>query len=88
LINKVRPLVKEGGFLVAVNNALYVSGSAYMKTLETLCADGHLRLAEIIPVPGDLIGYPGTQAGQTITNPAPFNHSTKIAVLKCVESSG
>jgi len=26
LINKVRPLINDGGWLVSVNNALYVSG--------------------------------------------------------------
>ncbi len=38
LINKVRPLINDGGTLVAVNNALYVSGRDYMQTLEALCA--------------------------------------------------
>ena len=34
LINKVRPLINDGGFLVTINNALYVSGKEYMQTLE------------------------------------------------------
>lgn len=79
LINKVRPLVRDGGLLVAINNALYVSGKEYMDTLQELCQDGYLRLRELIPVPQDCIGYHTT--GQPITNPAPFNHSTKIAIL-------
>ncbi len=81
LINKVRPLIDDGGTLVAVNNALYVSGRDYIQTLEELCADGYLRIQALIPVPEDFTGYPGTRQGSPITDPAPFNHSTKIAVL-------
>ncbi len=79
LINKVRPLVSDGGTLVAINNALYVSGEAYMQTLETLCKDGYLSIRELIPVPQDFIGYHQTR--EPITDPSPFNHSTKIAIL-------
>jgi 23S rRNA (cytosine1962-C5)-methyltransferase len=82
LINKVRPLIHEGGYLVAVNNALYVSGKEYMQTLETLCKDGYLKMRELIPVPEDFTGYPETRVGSPITDPAPFNHSTKIAILE------
>ena len=80
LINKVRPLINDGGYLVAINNALYVSGSDYMRTLEELCKDGYLEISELIPVPEHFVGY--RQVGKPITDPAPFNHSTKIAVLK------
>lgn len=79
LINKVRPLVDDGGWLVAVNNALYVSGREYMRSLEELCKDGYLTIKELIPVPEDFIGY--DPIGRPITDPSPFNHSTKIAVL-------
>lgn len=79
LINKVRPLLNDGGTLVAINNALYVSGREYMQTLEELCKDGYLRIRELIAVPDDFIGY--SKIGYPITDPAPFNHSTKIAVL-------
>jgi 23S rRNA (cytosine1962-C5)-methyltransferase len=82
LINKVRPLVDDGGYLVAVNNALFLSGKAYMETLETLCADGYLQIEELIPVPDDFTGYPQTRVRAPVTDPAPFNHATKIAVLK------
>lgn len=80
LINKVRPLIHNGGYLVAINNALYVSGREYMQTLEDLCKDGYLSLQEIIPVPEDFIGH--DRIGMPITDPVPFNHSTKIAILK------
>lgn len=81
LINKVRPLIADGGRLVAINNALFVSGAVYMETLDQLCADGYLSLAERIDVPADFTGTPETRVGHPPTDPAPFNHSTKIAVL-------
>ena len=81
LINKVRPLINDGGNLIAINNALYVSGSEYMQTLEALCQDGYLEIRELIPVPKDITGYAETRVGPSITDPAPFNHSTKIAIL-------
>jgi 23S rRNA (cytosine1962-C5)-methyltransferase len=82
LINKVRPLVNDGGILVALNNALYVSGREYMQTLEKLCNDGFLKIKELIPVPADFTGYPETTDERPITDPAPYNHSTKIAILE------
>jgi 23S rRNA (cytosine1962-C5)-methyltransferase len=82
LINKVRPLVNDGGWLVAVNNALYVSGRDYLQMLERLCMDSYLEIAELVPVPEDFTGYPSTRLGTPVTDPEPFNHSTKIAVLK------
>jgi 23S rRNA (cytosine1962-C5)-methyltransferase len=82
LINKVRPLVNDGGWLVTVNNALYVSGREYMSALEALCADGYLSIADLIPVPDDFAGFAETRVGAPVTDPSPFNHSTKIAVLK------
>jgi len=88
LINKVRPLVNDGGWLVSVNNALYVSGREYMQRLEGLCADGYLKIAELVPVPEDLIGYAETCTGAPITDPAPFNHSTKMAVLEVRRKRG
>lgn len=82
LINKVRPLVADGGWLVAVNNALFLSGEEYMAMLEGLCTDGYLRVESIIPVPEDFTGYPDTRAGEFVVDPAPFNHPTKIVVMK------
>ena len=79
LINKVRPLVNDGGLLITINNALFVSGKEYMQTLGELCQDGYLKIRELIPVPQDFIGY--NPIGKPVTDPSPFNHSTKIAVL-------
>ena len=82
LINKIRPLINDGGYLVTINNALFVSGMEYMQTLESLCKDGYLKIKELIPVPEDFTGYPETRAGNPVTDSAPFNHSTKIAILE------
>ncbi|MBI3166329.1 MAG: class I SAM-dependent methyltransferase [Chloroflexi bacterium] len=81
LINKVRPLVRDGGYLIAINNAVFVGGAEYMQTLESLCTDGYLKIRELIPVPEDFTGYPETRMGNPVVDPSPFTHSTKIAVL-------
>lgn len=81
LINKVRPLISHGGFLIAVNNALYVSGSDFMNTLTEICASGYLSIESLIPIPEDITGFPQTRVNTAPLDPAPFNHSTKIAVL-------
>ncbi len=82
LINKVRPLIEDGGYLAAVNNALFLSGAEYIRSLEELCKDGYLEIEQLIPVPKDFIGYAKTKSGSPPTKTSPFNHSTKIAVLK------
>lgn len=80
IINKVRPLINDGGHLVAINNAIYASGQEYMQTLEELCKDGYLSIHEVIPVPEHFIGF--EPISKPVTDPVPFNHSTKIAILK------
>ncbi len=82
VINKVRPLINDGGALVTINNALFVPGADYLRTLESLCADGYLSIEQLIPVPPDCTGYPGTRVRAPLVDPAPFNHATKIAVLR------
>lgn len=82
LINKVRPLVAPGGHLVAINNALYVSGADFMRSLEGAASDGYLEIVELLPVPPDFVGMLQTARTKPITDPAPFNHSTKIAILR------
>ncbi len=82
LINKVRPLIANGGRLVAVNNALFVSGAEFMQTLQALCSDEYLEIEELIPVAEDFTGYKTTRVASKLPDPAPFNHSTKIAVLR------
>jgi 23S rRNA (cytosine1962-C5)-methyltransferase len=75
-------LINDGGWLVSVNNALYVSGGDYLQTLDGLCADGYLKIAEFIQAPEDVTGYAETRLGTPVTDPSPFNHSTKMAVLE------
>jgi 23S rRNA (cytosine1962-C5)-methyltransferase len=82
VINKVRPLVAHGGWLVAVNNAKFVSGAGYMALLEQLCVDGYLSIESTVPIPWDVTGHASTRFGDEPTDPLPFNHATKIAVLR------
>lgn len=82
LINKVRPLVAHNGYLIVVNNALFLSGHEYLASLESTCAGGFMNVKTIIPVPADVSGYAETRLGAPPADPAPFNHSTKIVVLQ------
>ena len=88
IINKLRPLVRDGGRLVTINNALFLSGAQALHTLETLCTGGYLEIEALIPVPLDITGFPETILGQPPADPAPFNHPTKIAVLKVRRKTG
>ncbi|MDX9992678.1 MAG: class I SAM-dependent methyltransferase [Anaerolineales bacterium] len=89
LINKARPLVKSGGFLVVINNALFVSGADFMELLDSLCLDGFVAIEKLIPVPEDFIGArPAAGAAGHPTDPAPFNHPTKIAILRIKHTKG
>jgi 23S rRNA (cytosine1962-C5)-methyltransferase len=85
LINKVRPLVKEGGWLVAINNALFVSGEEYLQTLKSICKDGYILVDQLMDVPPDVVGFPDTVRGKPPADPDPFNHSTKIALLRVLK---
>ncbi len=80
LLNKVRPLINDGGYLVSVNNALFLSGADYLASLEALCADGYLSIERLIPVPESFTG--GGSAANLPADPAPFNHPTKMAILR------
>ena len=82
LINKVRPLINDRGWLVAINNALFVSGREYLASLEALCSDGYLSLEQLVPIQEDFNAYAQTRAGDPPVDPTPFNHSTKIAILR------
>ncbi len=82
LVNKVRPLVRDGGRLVVVNNALFLSGKEYMASLKALETSGYVSIEEVIPVPQSFIGYEPDTAGVYPADPLPFNHPTKIVVLR------
>lgn len=81
LINKVRPIISDGGYLITVNNALFQSGAEHHSDLEDLCRDGYLEIKELIPVPFDCVGYSEISHGSLPTDPSPYNHSTKITVI-------
>jgi len=82
LINKLRPLIRDGGRLIAINNALFLPGKTYIEGVETLCKDGYLEIEELIPVPEDITGFANTIVSTAPADPAPFNHSTKMVVMR------
>lgn len=86
LLNKARPLVGDGGMLVAVNNALFVSGEAYGGVLAELGRDGYVELERTVPVPKDVIGLGSSPAWPA--DPAPFDYPTKIALLRVRRKDG
>jgi 23S rRNA (cytosine1962-C5)-methyltransferase len=85
LINKIRPLIIESGYIIAINNALFVSGKDFLSQLEELCQDGFLGIDSLIPVPPDFSGFPENRLGSFPADPQPFNHPTKIAILKVLK---
>lgn len=82
LINKVRPLTAHEGWLVILNNALYFSGVDFMREIENLCQSPYLEFDRIIPVPQDVTGFPTTIRAQPPVDTSPFNHPTKIVLMK------
>ena len=84
LINKIRPLVAHEGRLVVINNALFLSGADFMAELCQLCRSDYLSLESLIPIPEDIIGYTDTIVAPPPVDPAPFNHPTKIAILRVI----
>lgn len=88
VLNKVRPLIAHGGSLIAINNGVFVSGEAFEKNLAAVCSDGFLSVAQRIEVPMDFVGYPDTRSEGLPISPAPYNHSTKIAVLAVTRKDG
>jgi 23S rRNA (cytosine1962-C5)-methyltransferase len=88
LINKVRPLIGHEGWLVAINNALFLPGAELMKSVQKLTSDGYLEIAEIISVPQDVTGYAQTITAKAPTDPAPFNHPTKIVIMRAYRKDG
>ena len=81
VLDKARPLVGDGGWLVAVNNALWVPGADWLRVLLD-GAGGYAELEAIIPVPDDVRGMVMPTAPSRPADPAPFAHPTKIAVQR------
>ena len=88
LLNKIRPLVNHGGVIVAVNNALFVSGADCIDSLKRLEEDGYVKLEETISVPVDFTGTAHTRRSDFPADPTPFNHPTKIAILRITSKDG
>ena len=82
LVNKVRPLVAHEGRLIVINNALYVPGRQIIDEFEVMAKSGYVSLESTIEIPVDITGYPGTITDYPPADPAPFNHPTKISILK------
>lgn len=82
LVNKVRPLIGHGGRLAAINNALFLKGAELMDQISGLTSDGYLEVEEIIPAPEDVTGYTQSAVSHSPADPAPFNHSTKIIIMR------
>ncbi|MDD3155162.1 MAG: class I SAM-dependent methyltransferase [Victivallaceae bacterium] len=81
VINKVRPLVADGGVLVVVNNALFLSGKKFLEEVDAICDGIWLRRGRTIPVPEDYLGF-NPEAGRCFSvDPQPFTHSTKMILL-------
>ena len=83
LFSKVQPLVKPGGFIISINNALFLDGETHRADLDAMCEDGHLERKMNIDVPADSLGDATVDWSKIYPkNPAPFNHSTKITVFQ------
>jgi 23S rRNA (cytosine1962-C5)-methyltransferase len=78
LVNKVRPLVRNGGELVVVVNSLFCSGVDLLAQLEGATSDGYATIGSRIDVPRSCKA-PLVRA--LPSDPAPFEHPTKIVVL-------
>ncbi len=87
LVNKLRPLVADGGALVLVVNALFVSGAELLERLGVLCADGYLEVTERLDAPDDVVGL-SAQAPSWPADPKPFNHPSKMVVLRAKRKDG
>ena len=81
LINKVRPLISDGGYLITISNALFQTGEDHHQVLTKLCEDGYLSIEKLVSVPSSFIGNPELLKSDLPSDPAPYNHSTKITIL-------
>ena len=76
LVNKVRPLVRDGGKIIMVNNALYLSGREFIAAADALCDGEYLSINGQIDIPEEYC-----DVSKQIADPAPFNHPTKIIIF-------
>ena len=88
LVNKARPLVGHEGYLILINNALFLSGETLQAQIQEMCVSGYMEMAEIIDIPQDIIGYPGTIIEKPPVDPKPYNHPTKITITRVSRKDG
>ncbi len=88
LLDKVRPLVADGGALIVVHNALFVAGADLHRVLEGVCAGGYASIEKLIGVPDDCAGHAATRVRDLPADPAPWGHATKIAILRVTRKDG
>lgn len=88
LINKVRPLIADGGKLVAINNAIFATGTEVQTQVESLYRGGFVELESIIPVPEDCTGFTNSILEKAPVETSPYNHSTKINILTIHRKDG
>lgn len=84
LAGKVKPLVRDGGELILVNNAVFVSGEKFSDDLAELCSDGYSEVVGTVDVPADC---KPPLARPLPADPTPFTHPTKIARLRVRKKS-
>lgn len=77
LVNKVRPVTADNGIIIMVNNALYLSGKDFLAAAEKLCDGKYLAIEKMIDIPEEF-----STRTDSIADPAPFNHPTKIIVFR------
>jgi 23S rRNA (cytosine1962-C5)-methyltransferase len=87
LLDKARPIVGHEGLLIVVVNALFIPGSALMAELEKMVADGYATIERTIEVPADC-APPLGEGRELPADTAPFNHPTKIAMVRLRRKDG
>jgi 23S rRNA (cytosine1962-C5)-methyltransferase len=81
IINKVRPLINNDGYLITINNGLFQTGKDHHDRLTAMCSE-YLSIQEIIDIPADCIGNSENLAETLPADPSPYNHATKITILR------
>jgi 23S rRNA (cytosine1962-C5)-methyltransferase len=85
MLDKVQPLAAHGAVIALVNNALFLSGAAWMEALRARCEKGYLSIRATIDVdPWSRGRLPEGADRSSIawpSDPAPFVHPTKMVLL-------
>lgn len=88
IVDKVRPLVGDGGRLVVVNNSLFVSGAELDATLQSVVGEAYASVEERIDIAEDCAPPRAAESAPLPADPSPYNHPTKIAVLRLKRRDG